>query len=211
MNETLRNRLIGLAVVLVVLFLLSWLIPRHPPRVADSGAAIPVTAVPVNGDGALRAPVAAATSAPPASSTAAPAANGSQNGGSAATQPPQDAAAAPASAPSAVIAPAPKPAPASTPAASSAPQPQPAATPAKRDSGGTVVVQVGSYSESANAEKVLLMLRKKGYRGDVVPVTVAAKRYYRVQVGPYADKASAEGALRRLSVDGFKGARVVGG
>lgn len=210
MNDTLRNRLIGLAVVLVVLFLLSWLIPRHPTPAADGRGAIPVTAVPVNGNGALSAPAAAATSAAPAASTAAPAASHPQNSTAATMPPPRPDAAAPVPGPSVATTPSQKPVAASTSAAIPAPQPA-ESSPAKPDSGGNVVVQVGSYSESANAEKVLLMLRKKGYRGDVVPVTVAAKHYYRVQVGPYADKASAEGALRRLSVDGFKGARVVGG
>jgi DedD protein len=138
------------------------------------------------------------------------------------------------SAPAAPVTPAPEPAPATTPpptatetgqappltpppaaspphtaaasnAAPAAPPP-PAATPAGSSAAG-YVVQLGSFANRANADRLAQQVHALGY-----PVSVSrgttGRRLYRVQVGPTHDRAAAEQTAAKLRAQGHKGAVV---
>lgn len=85
----------------------------------------------------------------------------------------------------------PKPAPAPTAAPAPKPAPAPAAT-AKPLSPGSWVVQVGSFSDKANADALSARLRTAGYEAFQDDVRVGDKVLYRVRVGPEADRQRAE-------------------
>lgn len=59
-------------------------------------------------------------------------------------------------------------------------------------------VQVGSFSERANADRVVAQLKKQGFEVFLSP-TAAPKRLYRVRVGPVATRAEAERVATRLA------------
>lgn len=216
MNDTMRNRLIGLAVILVILFLLSWLIPRQPK--APSGESIPVAAVPV---GAASTAVATVASAPDVTPVG-EAASASTGDDGIRTQPysandnaqtaAQAQSAAPAGRPGARVdvssAPA-VPTPAQAAASDTPVKHEPA--PDKAAAASAAFVQIGSYSDAGNAQSVLSELRKKGYRADVDQVTVGGKSFHRVRVGPYSNRDAAGAAQKKLAAEGYKGSTVVGG
>jgi DedD protein len=95
------------------------------------------------------------------------------------------------------------------PAASNAPPPAPpqsAATPAG-SSAAAYMVQLGSFANRANAERLAQQVHALGY-----PVSVSrgttGRRLYRVQVGPTHDRAAAEQTAAKLRAQGHKGAVV---
>lgn len=69
------------------------------------------------------------------------------------------------------------------------------------------VVQVGAFSELANAERVRAAVRSVGVV-TVEPRTVQGSALYRVQVGPWGDAEAAENARAALTALGFTQARV---
>jgi DedD protein len=150
-------------------------------------------------------------------------------GGSGSARPQPSAPAAPvtaAPAPAAATTPPPTPAateteqalPVTTPPAASAPRtaaasnaplpaaPQPAATPAG-SSATAYMVQLGSFANRANAERLAQQVHALGY-----PVSVSrgttGRRLYRVQVGPTHERAAAEQTAAKLQAQGHKGAVV---
>ena len=95
------------------------------------------------------------------------------------------------------------------PAASNAPPPAPpqsAATPAG-SSAAAYMVQLGSFANRANAERLAQQVHALGY-----PVSVSrgttGRRLYRVQVGPSHERAAAEQTAAKLRAQGHKGAVV---
>ena len=74
-------------------------------------------------------------------------------------------------------------------------------------SGGSVGalyrVQVGAYSNRANAEKQLEKIKAAGF--DEAYIAVVDDTLYRVQVGAYAEKANAESQLAKVIHAGFSG------
>lgn len=72
------------------------------------------------------------------------------------------------------------------------------------------VVQVASFSQPENAQKLVKRLRGAGYQvPDLVPVQIKDKAYYRVKVGPMLQKSAAENLLPKINaLSGSKG-RVV--
>jgi len=88
--------------------------------------------------------------------------------------------------------PAPVPAPAATPAPAPAPQPLPASA-----GGGRYVVNVGSFSNLANARALADKLRSAGLPVTSESVDVNGKPAMRLRVGPYAERALAEAARQR--------------
>jgi DedD protein len=99
--------------------------------------------------------------------------------------------------------------PVTRPAASNAPPPAPpqsAATPAG-SSAAAYMVQLGSFANRANAERLAQQVHALGY-----PVSVSrgttGRRLYRVQVGPTHDRAAAEQTAAKLRAQGHKGAVV---
>lgn len=97
---------------------------------------------------------------------------------------------APAPAPEPAPKPAPAPAPESAPAPAPAPAPaQPAATPAPASGW---VVQVASFSQQANAERLQERLQEQGYQAFVESASTGSGSTWRVRVGPVPERAAAE-------------------
>lgn len=61
------------------------------------------------------------------------------------------------------------------------------------------VIQLGSFSNRSNAEKLVRQLQGKGFAVSMEPVTVQGKRLYRVRVGPESDRRRAERLLARVN------------
>jgi DedD protein len=95
--------------------------------------------------------------------------------------------------------PEPKPSRADTDASSKPATPQPAA--------GDWLVQVGSFGEQENADRLLEKLAPN-YPVQVVKARVNGKTYYRVQAGPYAAESTAKSAQKKLQGQGY-GARAM--
>lgn len=72
-----------------------------------------------------------------------------------------------------------------------------------------VFVQVGAYSDQANAKTVQLKLAQAEIDSVISPVTInARKRVYRVRVGPFAQKESADRMVNDLHNMGLGDARL---
>lgn len=92
-----------------------------------------------------------------------------------------------------------------------APEPQeekppakPAPTPAASTT-GMWAVQLGSFSNKDNAEKLAADLRKQGYAAFLSQLSTAEGQLHRVRIGPQKDRASAEAMAARLAKVGHKG------
>lgn len=98
-------------------------------------------------------------------------------------------------------APAPSPAtPAATPPPpASSPVPKPAAT------AGGWVVQVGTFGQKGNAERLAAQLETQGFAAALSTTTVDGRRLYRVRVGPAASREAASTLAGRLAAAGHKG------
>lgn len=101
--------------------------------------------------------------------------------------------------------PAPRPAPTPAPAPAPAPKPKPAAAPAPTASAsaprtGRFVVQVGTFSNAANAKS--LATRLGGF-------TDASGALTRVRMGPFATRAEADAARAKAVAAGYRDAAVV--
>jgi cell division septation protein DedD len=70
---------------------------------------------------------------------------------------------------------------------------------------GKWMVQAGSYGSSANAEKVVAVLKQHGIHASLSHFSKAGHTYYRVRVGPYAERADADKAAAAVAkADGGK-------
>lgn len=254
MSDTWRNRLIGLVIVLVILFIISWLIPRHAAR--TQSVAIPVKAVAVGSSSAQPAASASASGSVTgtvaangagALSEAGGAPNGAISGGTTSgpegiTKPVSAAQTASEYALRAHAARQPqqrqdqqqpvqsevaKPHPARTAAAVAVKTHKPAAhraseaannrtdhhvsttARAKSSASGSIYVQVGSYGDRDNAQRMRSELQTQGFHSRIDPVKLHDHTLYRVRVGPYESDASAAAAQNRLVRKGHKGAQVV--
>ncbi len=101
--------------------------------------------------------------------------------------PPVSAGAPPAPAPLASAPPPAAPARPATPAAPPSPPPA-AAPPTPASGGGSWVVQVAAYTETAKAEALAARLNSKGFKTFVEPTLVNGKEYFRVRIGPEGDR-----------------------
>jgi cell division septation protein DedD len=72
---------------------------------------------------------------------------------------------------------------------------------------GDWFVQVGSFSQAANAQRYAQQLRTQGHAAIVLP-PAGGKGLSRVRVGPVATRQAAGDLLGRLQADGHKGAVV---
>jgi DedD protein len=210
MDEVLKARLIGAAVlvaiaVLLIPELLSGRKTAEPvaeeagPRGsrtftielgggAGQSVRTPTTVTPALAPEPLpSAPTPAATVAAPVAEPAAPIET---------TPPPAEVAAAP-------VEREPAPPPATAPAVAK-PTPPPASAP----SGGGWAVQVGAFGSAATAAKLVRDLSGAGYRAFVSPVARGGKTLHRVRVGPEADKVAAEQLAGRLKARGLPAAVV---
>jgi len=85
------------------------------------------------------------------------------------------------------------------------PQTERAATPAATSTTGMWAVQLGSFSNKDNAEKLAADLRKQGYAAFLSQLTTEKGLLHRVRIGPQKDRASAEAMAARLAKVGHKG------
>ena len=74
------------------------------------------------------------------------------------------------------------------------PAPQPAAS-----TTGMWAVQLGSFSNKENAEKLAADLRKQGYAAFLSQLTTEKGQLHRVRIGPQKDRESAEEMAKRLA------------
>ncbi len=98
--------------------------------------------------------------------------------------------------------PAPVPEPISEPErepARSAPEPAAASTT------GMWAVQLGSFSNKENAERLASELRKQQYAAFISEVSTGSGQMHRVRIGPQKDRASAEQMAARLAKVGHEG------
>ncbi len=92
------------------------------------------------------------------------------------------------------------PAPATKAAAEPAKEAQPAAS-----ATGMWAVQLGSFSNKENAEKLAADLRKQGYAAFLSQLDTPGGQLHRVRIGPQKDRESAEAMAARLLKVGHKG------
>ena len=91
----------------------------------------------------------------------------------------------------------------------SAPAP---AEPAKQDAAaapksatGMWAVQLGSFGNQQNAERLAADLRKQGYAAFLSQLSTGSGQLHRVRIGPQKDRESAEAMAARLAKAGHKG------
>jgi cell division septation protein DedD len=67
------------------------------------------------------------------------------------------------------------------------------------------VVQIGTFSDRGNAERLTHELTARGFSAFVSPVSRTGKTFYRVRVGPAGERAAAEDLARKLAIAGHAG------
>jgi DedD protein len=194
-DDLVKERLTGaiILVALIVLLVPELLTGPVRPAARTPGAAQPTEGPPLRSytiklDEEARAVHASPVDSPAPSAPVAPA-----------TEPvaPQSAAAAP-------------PAPAAPRAAPALPPAAPQATPvtATNTGGGKGwMVQLGSFANSVNAQRLARQLSGRGYQVSVIRGTTG-RRLYRVLVGPTRDRAGAQQLAARLRAAGHSGSIV---
>ena len=83
-------------------------------------------------------------------------------------------------------------------------KPEPKAAPAASAT-GMWAVQLGSFSNKENAEKLAADLRKQGYAAFLSQLGAGSDQLHRVRIGPQKDRESAEAMASRLLKAGHKG------
>lgn len=96
-----------------------------------------------------------------------------------------------------------------SPVVEKTPEPEPAAStgvsaPAASAT-GMWAVQLGSFSNKENAEKLAADLRKQGYAAFLSQLSTSGGQLHRVRIGPQKDRAAAEEMAARLAKVGHKG------
>jgi DedD protein len=81
-------------------------------------------------------------------------------------------------------------------------KPEPAAT---SSSTGMWAVQLGSFGNQENAERLAADLRKQGFAAFLSQLSTDSGQLHRVRVGPQKDRQSAEAMAERLEKAGHKG------
>ncbi len=74
--------------------------------------------------------------------------------------------------------------------------------------GGEWFVQLGSFSQRENSDRLVAQLEGKGFSASVLGGGGVSGTLFRVRAGPEGDRASAEALAERLGAAGFKGGRV---
>ena len=77
--------------------------------------------------------------------------------------------------------------------------------PASESTTGMWAVQLGSFSNQANAERLAADLRKSGYAAFLSQLNTSSGSLHRVRIGPQKDRESAEAVAGKLNGDGHKG------
>lgn len=99
--------------------------------------------------------------------------------------------------------PEPRPEPEEKPAPSE-PAAQQAAVPADSPT-GMWAVQLGSFTNQQNAERLAADLRKQGFAAFLSQLSTATGQLHRVRIGPQKDRESAEAIAEKLAKTGHKG------
>ena len=76
---------------------------------------------------------------------------------------------------------------------------------AKVSSTGMWAVQLGSFSNQANAERLAADLRKQGYAAFLSQLQTGSGALHRVRIGPQSNRDSAEAIAAKLTSAGHKG------
>ena len=77
--------------------------------------------------------------------------------------------------------------------------------PTSESTTGMWAVQLGSFSNQANAERLAADLRKSGYAAFLSQLNTSSGSLHRVRIGPQKDRESAEAVAGKLNGDGHKG------
>ena len=77
--------------------------------------------------------------------------------------------------------------------------------PEEKSATGMWAVQLGSFSNQENAERLAADLRKDGYAAFLSQLQTGSGKLHRVRVGPQKDRASAESVAAKLSAKGHDG------
>ena len=87
------------------------------------------------------------------------------------------------------------------------PAPAPVQTPPEPElsSTGMWAVQLGSFSQQENAERLAADLRKQGHTAFLSQVVTANGQNHRVRIGPQKDRAAAEAMAAQLRKAGYEG------
>ncbi len=90
------------------------------------------------------------------------------------------------------------------------PEPEPAKLAAEKpaataSSTGMWAVQLGSFSDQENAERLAADLRKQGFAAFLSQLSTGSGQLHRVRIGPQKDRESAEAMAARLQKAGQKG------
>ncbi len=105
--------------------------------------------------------------------------------------------------------PEPEPEPRSEPEPAPEPAPEKPATqqpaPAGDSSTGMWAVQLGSFGNQQNAERLAADLRKQGFAAFLSQLSTDSGELHRVRIGPQKDRESAEAMAERLAKAGHKG------
>jgi DedD protein len=222
MDQGLKERLVGAAVlVAIAVWLIPWVLdgPEDGAETQASSLQLPSAEEPMP----MRTQTLKLGDAPEESASAqsAPAevSSPSRDASAAAPEPARDAAASRATAaaePQAetTLAAAtgaterPPPATADTAPVKQEPAPAAAAKPEQSKAVGDWTVQLGSFSDEANAKRLAQRAGTFGYKAEVSSVRNSGKTLYRVRVGPQATRAAADAAASALKAHGVD-ARVV--
>jgi DedD protein len=86
-----------------------------------------------------------------------------------------------------------------------APEPKTAVAKPAASTTGMWAVQLGSFSNKENAEKLAADLRKQGYAAFLSQLKTSSGPLHRVRIGPQKDRESAEAMAARLLKVGHKG------
>ena len=212
LRAVVQRRLVGLAVLLVIVFLLSLLLRSRP----DAPDALPSVVIPLGGEAATAnavsiadtAPTLDAVQPPPQSADVAVAASPSMpiekrrlEPSSAATQEAK---------PSSALVEKPRTEKPPAPKTAKPVKPPPALAAAKPTTTPRWFVVVGAYKDPMAAQAIANRVKLAGLKVEILPVTASGQRFNRVRAGPFSKKADAESARVTLIVEGLTKAVTVG-
>jgi len=206
MDQGLKERLVGAAVLVAIgVWLIPWVLdgPDEPLEADSNSLRLPAAEEPMpmrtqtlRFEGADEPPIPgnAEVEAPPPVEAAVRAAEPASGG--AVAEAPNTGASKPASGAAK---------PAEEPAKNVVVASSPPRTPAPAAAAGDWVVQLGSFSEEANARRLAQRVSTFGYRANVEDHRSGGRTLFRVRVGPYDTRSKADAAASALGAHGFKG------
>jgi len=70
---------------------------------------------------------------------------------------------------------------------------------------GMFAVQLGSFADQGNAERLAAELRKRGFAAFLSQLSTSSGQLHRVRIGPQKDREAAEAVAASLASAGYKG------